>query len=44
MNVVQAWTRNHDNPHQLRGVPRVRFLNDTIRSNASFPCDPNFAR
>ncbi|HET7882704.1 MAG TPA: hypothetical protein VFL55_17605 [Acetobacteraceae bacterium] len=44
MNVVQSWTRNHDNPHQLKGVfLGARFMNDTIRSNASFPRDPSFA-
>jgi len=44
MNVVQSWTRRHDNPHQVKGVfLGARFMNDTIRSNASFPRDPNFA-
>jgi hypothetical protein len=44
MNVVQSWIRNHDNPHQVKGVfMGARFMNDTIRSNANFPRDPNFA-
>jgi len=43
MNVVQSWTRNHDNPHQVKGVfMGARFMNDTIRSNAIYPRDPNF--
>ncbi len=44
MNVVQSWSRNHDNPHQVKGVfLGARFMNDTIRSNATFPRDANFA-
>jgi hypothetical protein len=44
MNVVQSWIRQHDNPHQVKGVfLGARFMNDTIRSNAMFPRDPNFA-
>ena len=44
MNVVQSWTRDHDNPHQVKGVfLGARFMNDTIRSNAMFPRDPTFA-
>lgn len=44
MNVVQSWIRNHDNPHQAKAVfMGARFMNDTIRSNASFPRDPKTA-
>jgi hypothetical protein len=44
MNVVQSWTRNHDNPHQVKGIfMGARFMNDTIRSNANFPRDPKTA-
>ncbi len=44
MNVVQSWSRNHENPHQVKGVfLGARFMNDTIRSNAMFPRDPRFA-
>jgi len=44
MNVVQSWSRNHDNPHQVKGIfMGARFMNDTIRSNANFPRDPNTA-
>jgi hypothetical protein len=44
MNVVQSWTRNHDNPHQVKGVfMGARFMNDTVRSNAMVPQDPNSA-
>ena len=44
MNVVQSWTRNHDNPHQVKAVfMGARFMNDTVRSNAMFPRDPKFA-
>ena len=42
--MVQSWSRNHDNPHQVKGVfLGARFMNDTIRSNATFPRDANFA-
>jgi hypothetical protein len=41
MNVVQSWTRDHDNPHQAKAVfMGARFMNDTIRSNAIYPRDP----
>ena len=44
MNVVQSWTRNFENPHQVKAVfMGARFMNDTIRSNASFPRDPAMA-
>ena len=44
MNVVQSWTRDHDNPHQVKGVfMGARFMNDTIRSNANFPREPKMA-
>ncbi len=44
MNVVQSWTRNHDNPHQVKAVfMGARFMNDTIRSNAMVPRDPKSA-
>lgn len=44
MNVVQAWTRGYDNPHQVKAVfMGARFMNDTIRSNAMFPRDPAFS-
>ncbi|MGE4049393.1 MAG: hypothetical protein AB7F35_31450, partial [Acetobacteraceae bacterium] len=44
MNVVQSWTRDFDNPHQVKGVfMGARFMNDTIRSNANFPRDPRMA-
>ena len=44
MNVVQSWTRDHDNPHQAKAVfMGARFMNDTIRSNANFPRDPKMA-
>ncbi len=43
MNVVQSWTRQHDNPHQVKGVfLGARFMNDTIRSNAMIPRDAKF--
>lgn len=41
MNVVQSWTRDHTNPHQVKGIfMGARFMNDTIRSNAMVPRDP----
>lgn len=44
LNVVQSWTRNHDNPHQVKGMfMAARFMNDAIRSNAMVPRDPKFA-
>lgn len=44
MNVVQAWVRGYDNPHQAKAVfMGARFMNDTIRSNAIYPRDPRFA-
>lgn len=43
LNVVQAWVREYDNPHQVKAVfMAARFMNDTIRSNAMFPRDPKF--
>ena len=44
LNVVQTWIRNHDNPHQVKGVfMAARFINDSIRSNAMVPRDPKYA-
>ncbi|MGE3267236.1 MAG: hypothetical protein AB7P40_00720 [Chloroflexota bacterium] len=43
MNVVQSWIRNHDHPHQVKAAfMAARFMNDTIRSNAMYPRDPNY--
>jgi hypothetical protein len=43
MNVVQSWIREYDNPHQVKAVfMGARFMNDTIRSNATFPRDPAY--
>ncbi|MGE0702030.1 MAG: hypothetical protein AB7O57_23235, partial [Hyphomicrobiaceae bacterium] len=43
MNVVQHWTREFDNPHQVKAVfMGARFMNDAVRSNAMFPRDPKF--
>jgi hypothetical protein len=43
MNVVQSWIREFDNPHQVKAVfMGARFMNDTIRSNATFPRDPAY--
>ena len=42
-NVVQSWIRTYDNPHHVKGVfMAARFMNDSIRSNATFPRDPKF--
>jgi len=42
-NVVQSWIRDHNNPHQAKAVfLAARFMNDTIRSNATYPRDPNY--
>jgi hypothetical protein len=44
MNVVQSWTRDYDNPHQVKAVfMGARFMNDSIRSNAIYPRDPKSA-
>ncbi|MEZ5815553.1 MAG: hypothetical protein R3D44_00540 [Hyphomicrobiaceae bacterium] len=43
LNVVLSWARRFDNPHQVKGVfMAARFMNDSIRSNAMFPRDPNY--
>jgi hypothetical protein len=44
LNVVQAWVREYDSPHQVKAIfMAARFMNDTIRSNAMIPRDPKFA-
>ncbi len=43
LNVVLAWVRDYDNPHQVKAVfMAARFMNDAIRSNAMFPRDPAY--
>jgi len=35
LNVVEAWVRKYDSPHQVKAIfMAARFMNDTIRSNA----------
>jgi hypothetical protein len=43
LNVVNSWIRAYDHPHRAEAVYIAgRFLNDTIRFNATFPRDPTF--
>ena len=40
MNVVMSWTRDYDNPHQVKAIfMGARFMNDTIRSNTTACCN-----
>ena len=44
LNVVNTWIRNYDNSQQVKGpFMAARFVNDSIRSNAMSPRDPQYA-